>query len=233
MKKYILFLLFLVPFAAIAAMDVPVNIALSPVKVNTHDKASILRGAKFFANNCMSCHTMKYLQHNKIAKEAGITLDKMPLKNTKWWLGVAPPDLTLIARQRSPQWIYTYLHSFYKDPSRPTGYNNLLAPNIVMMNVLAPLQGVQELNKKAIARYTNTKHYSKPQYYSVLEMVRSGSMSPQEYNRTITDLVNFLVYAGDPHKAQREELGWWVIGFLVLLLILAYPLKRLYWKKVK
>ena len=101
---------------------------LDHVHVDINNKASVERGAKFFANNCMVCHTMRYLTANKIAKQAGITLDKMPLKDQQWWLGIAPPDLTLAARQRGADWLYTYMHSFYKDDARPTGYNNLLVP---------------------------------------------------------------------------------------------------------
>lgn len=125
MKYFLLFLFsFIFPLSAWSLSGDP--IALEKVKINSQDSSSLLRGAKFFAQNCMVCHTMKYLEHNALAKKAGVTLDKMPLKQKDWWLGAVPPDLTLIAAQRGADWLYTYFHSFYKDPSRPTGYNNLL-----------------------------------------------------------------------------------------------------------
>lgn len=208
-----------------------INMALEPVKVNSHDQASIMRGAKFFAKNCMVCHTMRYLEYNSVAEKAGITLDKMPLKQKEWWRNVIPPDLTLMARQRSPEWLYTYLHSFYKDPSRPTGYNNLLAKDVNMMNVLVPYQGEQELlNDK---KMPSEKLGGQPHYYSLVKFVKAGSMTPEEFDATITDLVNFLVYASEPAKAEREKMGVWVILFLIVLAGFAYFLKKSYWKNVK
>jgi len=100
--------------SAFAASETP--IALEKVRVNVKDEAAILRGAKFYAQNCMVCHTMRYLKHNKLAKEAGITLDKMPLNQKEWVYDIVPPDLSLVARRYSPDWVYTYLHAFYKDP---------------------------------------------------------------------------------------------------------------------
>jgi len=212
-----------------------VPIKLEHVKIDVQDKASLLRGAKFYANNCMACHTMKYLQHNKIAQQAGITLDKMPLKVKEWWLGIVPPDLTLIVNQEGADWVYTYLHSFYKDSSRPTGYNNILVKNVNMMNILAPYQGQQELTAFG-KRWLAKKHYHlltrKPPYYRVLIRVQSGSMSQEQYDKTMTDLVNFLTYAGEPNRVQREHLGFWVLLFLAVLFVFAYLLKKSYWKDV-
>jgi len=227
MKRTILIILLFLSGIVCAAHSEGPEIALEKVIINTQDKASIARGAKFFAGNCMVCHSVKYLEHNNIAQKAGITLDKMPLKNQNWWLGVVPPDLTLVARERSADWIYTYLHAFYKDPSRPTGYNNLLVPNVNMMNVLSGFQGDQVLIKP------ESVSLSKPHYYTLLKLVRAGSMSPQEFDRTTADLVNFLVYASDPGKTQRENIGIWVLLFLVLLFVMAYILKNMYWKDVK
>lgn len=206
-------------------------IVLEPVKINVRDIASVMRGAKFFASTCMSCHTMKYLAHNKLAQKAGITLEKMPLENKEWWLNVVPPDLSLIARERGPNWLYTYFHSFYKDASRPTGYNNLLMQNSVMTNVFAGLQGVQEILPKDRV-ITPLLSGGKPHYYQVLKLVNKGSMSNEEFDRTTSDLVNFLVYAGDPKAPKRYFIGYWVLGFLVLFFILSYLLKRAYWEDV-
>lgn len=231
MKQFCVILLLSVSLSVFANMEKQ-KISLEKISVNPNDRASVLRGAKFYAKNCMVCHTMRYLQHNKIAAEAGITLDKMPLKQKEWWLGIVPPDLTLIARQKSPPWLFTYFHSFYKDSSRPTGYNNLLEKNVNMTNVFAVFQGVQELTPKG-KELLEKDVFLKPHYYTVLELVKSGSMTPTEFNQTMTDLVNFLVYASDPSKYEQQHLGIWVILFLVILAVLAYILKKMYWKDVK
>ena len=179
----------------------------------------------------MVCHTMKYLTANDIAKKAGITRDKMPLGDRKWWLGVAPPDLTLAARQHGIDWLYTYMHSFYKDDARPTGYNNLLVPNSVMANIFAPLQGIQVLaepNKDSNKLINNHKR----NYYEILRLIKKGSMTPAEFDQTTQDLVTFLVYAADPHAIDRKNLGVWVLLFLAVLFVFAYLLKKSYWKDV-
>lgn len=208
-------------------------IALEKVHIDTHNKASLLRGAKFFAKNCMSCHTMKYLRYNKLAQEAGITLDKMPLNIKEWWMGITPPDLTLIASQKGPNWLYTYFHAFYKDSSRPTGYNNLVMKDVNMMNVFVAFQGEQVLTERGKELLKNNHFFSTPHYYTALELVKSGSMTPEEFDRTMTDLVNFLVYASDPGKIHRENIGIWVLLFLGILAVLAYLLKKVYWEDVE
>lgn len=202
-------------------------IVLEKVNTDIRDSESIMRGAKFFAANCMVCHTMKYLEHDPVAEKAGITLAKMPLKQKEWWMGVVPPDLSLMARQKGPNWLYTYFHSFYKDDTRPTGYNNLVLKNSNMMNIFAALQGVQVL----VPVYKTV--LSSPHYYSILQLVNAGSMTPEEFSATMTDLVNFLVYASEPTKLQRERLAPYVLGFLIILFIFAYLLKKIYWKDVQ
>lgn len=208
----------------------PEKIALEKVYINLHDQATIERGALFFASHCMTCHTLKYLQYDNIAKKAGIVLSKMPLQNKKWWLDIVPPDLTLMAQQKGANWLYTYFHAFYRDASRSTGYNNLIAPNINMMNVFAPLQGNQELDKNFLSAKQDS--FSKPHYYSILETVQQGSLSPEEFDATMTDLVNFLVYASDPHRAERERIGVWVLIFLGFFVVVTLLLMGVYWKKV-
>lgn len=227
--RWMLLILLLARFA-IALGEAP--IILEKVDIRPNDKAAILRGAKFFAQNCMVCHTMQYLQYDPIAQQAGITLDKMPLNNKNWWMNVAPPDLSSIAHQKGPEWIYTYLHSFYKDPKRPTGHNNLLDKDVNMMDILAPFQGEQELTEKG-KKLLENPDTAPEHYYTALELVKSGSMNQEEFDANITDLVNFLVYAADPHRSQREHLGFWVLLFLGVLLVFAYLLKKEYWKNVK
>jgi len=229
--RVVAFIFFIAP-AFGAGSGVPVK--LEQVKINVQDEASLLRGATFYANHCMACHTMKYLQHNKLAEKAGITLDKMPLKNKEWWLGIVPPDLTLIVNQKGANWVYTYLHVFYEDKSRPTGYNNLLVKNVNMTNVLAAYQGQQQLTQFG-EKWISQNHYSvflKPPYYRVIKLIKSGAMSPEQYDETMADLVNFLAYAGEPSRIQREHMGFWVLLFLAILFVFAFLLKKIYWKGV-
>lgn len=230
MKK-LLYLLLLIPLLSFSAGDIPIR--LLHVKTNPNDMASVKRGAKFFVTHCLSCHTMKYLQYNDIAKQTGITLDKMPLNVKEWFNGIAPPDLTLTAKVHTADWLYTYFHSFYKDPSRPTGWNNLLIHNSSMNNVFAVMQGTQELTKNLPKNEEFAMFGSKkPPYYRVLTLVQRGSLSEQQFNATMTDLVNFLVYASDPEHVEHEHLGFWVLGFLAILFIFAYLLKKAYWKDI-
>lgn len=205
------------------------TIKLQHVRPNINDKASIERGARFFATRCMMCHAMKYLQHDPVAKKAGILLEKMPTKDQEWWFGMAPPDLSLVAQSRGSNWIYTFLHSFYQDASRQLGSSNLLIEQISMPNPFQSLQGPQvlALNK---AKLLAGEFKKKPRWFNALRLEKQGSMTPAEFDQTTMDLVNFFYYAADPHKAARERLGWWVLGFLVILAILLYLLKREYWK---
>lgn len=190
--------------------------------------ASIKRGAKFVATNCMSCHTMVYLQYNKVAQEAGIDYAKMPIHVSNWPYGVQPPDLSLEADVRGVDWIYTYLHSFYQDPSRPTGVNNLVLPNTAMPDIVAPYQGEQLLVMHPIPDLLH--HY---QWYDLVVLAKQGSMTPEQFDTTTNDVVNFLVYAAEPFRHEQRKIGWWVLGFLIVLFVLMYLLKREYWKDVK
>lgn len=209
------------------------SIVLEEAKIDTHDPRSIQRGAKAFANYCLVCHALDYMQHDPFAKRAGITPNRMPDKNKQWWFGAVPPNLTLITRVHSADWLYTYLHSFYKDPSRPTGSNNLLQPNVNMPDPFVALQGEQQLVVKSHALYQeNNLFSSKEHYYTILELIRQGSMAPDQFDLMINDLVNFLVYAGEPKRFTRENMGIGVLIFLAILFILLFPLKKLYWKKV-
>jgi len=232
LKRFVLAAFVLAAFSCAAYSAGGKPIALEKISVNPHDKSAVLRGAKFYAKNCMVCHTMRYLRYNAIAKRAGITLDKMPLKQKEWWLDIVPPDLTLLARQRSANWIYTYLHSFYKDDTRPTGYNNLLVKEINMPNLFALTQGVQVLTKRG-KELLQGANYSMPHYYNVLELIHAGSQTPAQFDQDTLDLVTFFVYAADPGHTFRIHLGVWVILFLVIFLILTIFLKRNYWKDIE
>ena len=140
----ILLTIFTLPtFAAKAAFP---GLVLAKAPIDRSDMESIKRGAKFFATNCMTCHTLVYLRYNQLAQEAGITYDKMPINVKTWPYGIKPPDLSLETDVHGVNWVYTYLHSFYQDPSRPTGVNNLLVPNSAMPAILAPYQRNQSLS---------------------------------------------------------------------------------------
>lgn len=195
------------------------------------ERQTLLRGAKLFVARCLTCHTLKYLRYSRVGDDLGLSkarvekmlmvpdnarynatmTNTMPKKAAAKWFGTAPPDLTLVARYRGTDWIYTYLKSFYLDPSRPLGWNNHVFPHVAMPNVLAMQGG--ERNKEG-------------------KLVKKGSMSPEQFDKMVDDLTAWLQYTSDPSKIQRMALGPWVIGFLVILSVLAYLLKRAYWRAV-
>lgn len=205
------------------------DIALEKAPIQRFNTPSIQRGAAFFATNCMVCHTMVYLRYDKIANEAGITYEKMPIAIKNWPLGVTPPDLSLEANIRGVNWIYTYMHSFYTDLSRPYGVNNLLMHNTAMPGIIVPYQGQQTLVKDLTAP---KKILSQYHWYDLLELQSPGKMSSAEFDATMTDLVNFLQYAAEPYEEKQYSLGKWVIGFLLIFFVLAYYLKKEYWKNI-
>jgi len=204
------------------------GLVLAKAPINQSDMESIKRGAKLFATNCLSCHTLIYLRYDKIAKEAGITYEKMPLNVTNWPNGVVPPDLSLEADVRGIDWIYTYLHSFYKDPARPTGVNNLLVPNTAMPNIVGPYQGEQEL-----VAHPMRDLYNNVEWYDLLVLKRQGTMKPEEFEIMMADIVNFLAYAAAPYHVEQHRIGFWVILFLCVIFVMLYFLKKEYWKDVK
>lgn len=231
MKKLIVALLTCVPFIALAAGP-----ALKLDKANNDltDKASLKRGFEAYLNNCLGCHELQYQRYNRTFKDLGIdekegvakympTGEKagdhikntMPKKEAAAWFGTAPPDLTLEARLRSPDYIYTYLRSFYVDPERPFGMNNKIFKDVGMPHVLQNLQGVRTIDEEGN-----------------LSEAKGGTMTAAEYDEFVRDLTNFLEYVGEPNKLEREQLGYYVLGFLVILFIFSYLLKKEYWRDV-
>jgi ubiquinol-cytochrome c reductase cytochrome c1 subunit len=218
------------------------QVALQKSPNQVCDQASLQRGAKLYANYCQSCHAMRYVRFQTMAKDIGIVNEEgkvleevvktnlnfisdsvhdsmtngMLPKDGEKWFGITPPDLTLETRVRGTDWVYTYLKSFYVDPARPWGVNNTLFPNVAMPHVLLELQGEQVLDPK-----THQLTLSKP-----------GKLSALEYDQLVTDLVNFLDYSAEPIKLKREKMGIGVMIFLVIFLVFAYLLKREYWKDV-
>ena len=228
--RYLLVVLFFLCSSAAWPQNSVENLVLATAPIDQSDMNSIKRGATFFAANCMACHTLVYLRYDKVAQDAGITLDKMPINVSNWPFGIKPPDLSLEASIRGVDWIYTYLHSFYQDSSRPTGVNNLLIPNTAMSGILAPYQGDQVLvtNKVSVGIL-----YNDTNWYDLLVLTKQGSMTPEQFDATMADLVNFLAYAAEPFHEEQRHLGWWVLGFLAVLFVLMYFLKKEYWKDVK
>jgi ubiquinol-cytochrome c reductase cytochrome c1 subunit len=234
------------------------NRFIEQAQINLKDKASLQRGAKWFMNYCSGCHSLKYLRYNRLALDLGIIDEigkinaklvkanliftnakitdaintSMSEKDAKQWFGDAPPDLSLTARSRGSNWLYSYLISFYSDPKRPWGTNNLLYPDVAMPNVLINLQGeqipiyhdeIQNIDgKKQIVKVIDHVATTKP-----------GLMSPVQFNAMVNDLVNFLTYVSEPEQTKRIQLGIWVLLFLVIFAIITFLLKREYWKDVK
>jgi len=216
---------------------------LDPVNIDLSDKASLQNGARIFVNFCLSCHSASYMRYNRMGHDLGISeelvkenllfaADKvgdlmkavMPPDDAKLWFGVAPPDLSLIARARKPAWVYTYMRSFYRDPKSPSGWNNVVFPHVAMPHVLYEWQGNQRAAFKKDAHGVDV--------FEGFEMERPGSMSVEEYDAAMRDLANFLVYLGEPAKLVRYQIGVYVLIFLAVFLVFAYLLKKEYWKDV-
>lgn len=227
MMRYLLSLLLIIVSLPLWAEGTE-GLVLANAPIDRSDMQSVMRGARFFATTCMSCHTLIYLKYDKLAHDAGITLEKMPTKVTTWPFGVTPPDLSLEANVRGVDWIYTYLHSFYQDTTRPTGFNNLLVPNTAMIDIVVPYQGDQVLVKNPMKDL-----FHQVQWYDAVKLVKQGTMTPEQFDATIADLVNFLAYAAEPYHNEQQAIGIWVLLFLAILFVMMYLLKREYWKDVK
>ncbi len=221
------------------------SVKLDSVKIDHDDKPSLQRGAKLFVNYCLSCHSAAYMRYNRMAKDLDIpkrlveqymmfTADKigglmksnMPPEEAKRAFGTVPPDLTLIARSRTPEWIYTYLRSFYRDKTSPSGWNNIVFPQVAMPFILYRLQGVQSavFDKD---KTTGARRFDK------FELIQKGTMTPQEYAVAMRDLTNYLAYMAEPAKIVRHHIGRYAMVFLGLLLVLVVLLKHEYWRDVK
>ena len=210
------------------------------------NQASLQRGARLFVNYCLSCHSAAYMRFNRLGLDLDIPEDllisNMMFGTTKTgdtmtvamnpddaqrWFGVSPPDLSVVARPRGPDWLYTYFMTFYRDPTRPTGVNNLAFKDVAMPHVLWELQGWQ----RAVHR-TEGEGAQAMQVIDYLEQETPGKLSAGEYASSVKDLVNFLVYLGEPIQLKRYTIGMWVIAYLLFLFVVVYLLKREYWSDV-
>ncbi len=218
------------------------------VHIQLSNNASLQRGAKYFTNYCLSCHSAEHSRYKRVASDLGIPEDKM-IENLiftgkkfgdlmtvamkredaqKWFLGVAPPDLSTHTRVIGPQAVYEFLMTFYIDDSRPFGVNNLYLNNTAMPHVLADLQGLQrgEFHMEADANGIEHKEFSQ------FELIQPGSLSEDEYKQVVTDIVNFLVYLSEPARLVRAKVGTGVLLFLAFFGVIAYFLKKNYWQDV-
>ena len=208
--------------------------------VNTRDVAAVQRGAKWFVSYCLSCHSANYMRYNRLSEDLGLTEEQvmgnlvysdakigetmsiaMQPEQSAVWLGKTPPDLSLIARSRGTDWLYTFLKTFYQDESG--GWNNLVLPNASMPHVLWQLQGIQ---RPVMAEHGDGHAIEG------FELVTPGLQSPEEYDATVKDLVTFLDYLAEPAKLKRKSIGIWVMLFLTVFALIAYALKAEYWRDV-
>ncbi len=238
--KNLFLLLTLVTMPAFASGD---GVHLDDVNIDLSDTESLQKGAGLFVNYCLSCHSAAFVRYNRVAKDLQIpekvvkdnmmfTTDRigelmiatMLPKDAKKWFGTVPPDLSLIARSRGPEWLYTYLRSFYLDDSSPSGWNNILFDKVAMPHVLYKLQGARHAVFK--------KDENGIKVFERFEMVKPGSLNKEEFDAATRDLTNFLVYVGEPAQMVRYKLGVYVLVFLAIFLVFAYLLKKEYWKDV-
>lgn len=219
---------------------------LEHMSVNLHDQTSLRNGALVFMHQCMACHSMKGQRFAELAKPLGLSrkaiqtylnttgrgyldtmVTNMPSDVASKFIHKQPPDLTVIAKRRSVDWLYTYLKSFYLDPSRPTGSNNVVLHNVAMPDVFASLQGLRD----PVTR-TGYRNGSKQQVAVATKQVVAGSMQPAQFDAMTRDLVSFLYYSAHPHALARQRMGKWVVAGFALLSILTWLLYRLYWRRV-
>jgi Cytochrome c1 len=243
MKALIALVLVIVPAVSWAAGEA---VPLHAANIDLEDTASLQRGAKYFINYCLSCHSAAYMRYNRLARDLGLTERQvqdnlmfaaekigealqvaMTPTQGKQWFGTPPPNLSLVARARGVDWLYTYLLSFYLDASRPFGVNNRVFKDVAMPHVLSELQGWQ-----APLYITVEKGGKVHKIIDGFKIVQAGTMKEEEYKQVVRDLVTFLAYIGEPTRLERERIGVWVIAFLVMFWVIAYLLKKEYWKSV-
>lgn len=238
MKKFLIALLF-APMLALASGG---NVHLDKWPGSVSDKAALQNGAKLFVNYCLNCHGASYMRYKNLMdlglteqqvkdnlmftsdKIGGLMAVAARSDEQKQWFGATPPDLTILSRARGEagnagagaDWLYTYLRSFYRDENRPTGWNNVIFENVGMPNPLWEVQGQYKLNHET----------------HKLEQAVPGKLSPAEYDKAISDLVGYMVWMGEPQQQFRKTLGFFVLAFLGLLFVVAYALKKEYWKDI-
>ncbi len=245
MKKIITTLLMtLVPALGLAAGG---GVHLDKADVDLHNKASLQNGARLFVNYCLSCHSAAYMRYSRMGQDLGLSDEQvkdnlmfasekigetmtvaMPENEAKKWFGTKIPDLTVVARARGADWLYTYMRTFYLDDSRPWGVNNTTFKDVGMPRVLWELEGL----KQPVFETYKDHDGNEAKRIVGYEMVQPGKMTEAEYDNAVRDLVNFMVYMGEPAKLSRYRIGVWVLLFLALLFVVSYAMKKEFWKDV-
>lgn len=223
------------------------NLHLYKADVDLSDTRSLQQGARIFVNYCMSCHSAKFMRYNRMGADLDISdevlkanfmfgTDKtgetmsiaMSGEDGVQMFGVAPPDLSVTARYRGADWLYTYFMTFYEDTARPFGVNNLAFKDVAMPHVLVNMQGVQ----RPVYKTTTDENGNEVSVIDHLVLTTPGTQTPAEYEQTVRDLVNFMVYLGEPIRHKRQQMGIYVVAFLFLLLGVVYLLKKEYWRDI-
>ncbi len=250
------------------------GVAPLKARIDIEDSASLQRGAQLYVNYCLGCHSLSYMRYERVGRDLGIDPEQtrenllfasdritdpmsisMPPEKAAKWFGVVPPDLSLIARSRGADWLYSYLVTFYADPdpSRPFGVNNVMFSDVGMPHALQGLQGLQEYIPGDIpAEATNIhalgleiraddilvrKNATMPdgshvEVFDTLRVSKAGEMEPSIYRHAMRDLVNFLVYVGEPTRSERHAIGFWVVIFMIFFSVLLRSLYKEYWRDV-
>ncbi len=243
MKKYALVLIVAMLTGSLSVTTMAAaggSAHIEHAQVNIRDLAAVQSGAKWFVNYCLSCHSAQYMRYNRLSEDLGLSED-MVMNNLVFsdakigetmdiamrpddatqWLGKAPPDLSLVARSRGNDWLFSYLKGFYQDENG--GWNNLLLPNVAMPHVLWQFQGIQKPVYAAEGGAEVIDH---------LVLDKPGLQTPEEYETTVREIVTFLDYLSEPTKLQRKSIGIWVMLFLTVFALLAFALKVEYWRDV-
>ncbi|MGR9087226.1 MAG: cytochrome c1 [Gammaproteobacteria bacterium] len=239
MNKFITLIISLTLSFGAAASE---GVKLQKASIDLSDIESLQRGAEHFVTYCLGCHSIKHIRYKRIAQDFGIDEKKvlvniaplgasiydqlhtaMNAHDATKWFGTQPPDLSLIARSRGADWLYSYLKGFYIEKKSPLGVNNTVFPDVGMPNVLWQLQGQQE----SVVKMIDGK-----QVVEKLILKEPGTLSPKEFDNWVNDLINFLVYVGEPVQMERQSMGKYVLFYLFMFLVIAYLLKKEYWKDV-
>jgi ubiquinol-cytochrome c reductase cytochrome c1 subunit len=242
MKKILLMLLLVLPLTAWAEDGPPLDEAPDL----SNNPAALQRGAKLFVNYCLSCHSAASMRYNRL-RDIGLSDDEikqnllfttdavgdtmkvaMRPADAKIWFGAAPPDLSVMARAKSPNYIYTYLRTYYRDPARPTGWNNVAYPNTAMPHILWQLQGMRD------AKFEEKKSEDGQTTKEVVgyTQVTPGLLNQVQYDSAVADLTAFMDYMSEPARTERHELGVWVLLFLGVFTFITWRLNAAFWKDV-
>ncbi|APV52369.1 cytochrome c1 [Betaproteobacteria bacterium GR16-43] len=234
----------LVPVLAFAS---GAKLALDKAPINLHDKVSLQRGAQAFVNHCLNCHSASMMRYSRLS-DLGLTeaqirdnlllagekvgesmTTALDAKDAKAFFGVVPPDLSLLARSRGSDWLYTYLRGFYRDAGTKTGWNNTVFPNVGMPHVLWEYQGDQVMQ---VTTKVDPVSGDKVESHKLV-LDRPGKLKPVEYDQYVSDLVNFMTYVSEPAQTNRKMWGILVLFFLAAFAVITLLLKNEYWKDVR